>query len=129
MRETQIFGNGSVLRGPIAFIIGLLLWLSPVARECRASNGDLAVAHASTVTLALPAVPGRLGRVAISGAGDHSARDASHWHTPVPASIPGFLPLGASRLAIPARNERISHDALALTFPYDATAPPAFLRN
>ena len=117
----------SRLRPLVSVLVGLLLCFSTGTDGTRASTDDAAVAHASTLTIALPSVPIRLGAVA-PATSFHVARDSARWLVPLCANVFASLPFAANRNAIPAGNTRASSNALALTFPYDATAPPAFLR-
>ncbi|HEY3113084.1 MAG TPA: hypothetical protein VGJ62_05310 [Gemmatimonadaceae bacterium] len=116
------------LDGPIAFVIGLALWLSAHSDAPRQNIGDPTAARAAATTLAPPSVPVRLGTLSLA-ATSHVVRGTARWLAPSssPHSSAGLV-LGG-KCAMPSENGRVPSNALALTFPYDATAPPAFIRS
>ncbi|HMH84790.1 MAG TPA: hypothetical protein VK529_02510 [Gemmatimonadaceae bacterium] len=78
----------------------------------------------AAATLALPSVPVRLDKSASAYSGNPVARDASQWLVPLAAHPAGFLRCILPGKTPPAGNGQASRAVIALTFPYDATAPP-----
>jgi len=116
--------TASHLRPLASVLFGAFLWLSSATGDTRAHVGEAGISQASTATLALPSVPVRLARMSSGPASAPLARDIAQWL--VPLASHAAAPLAYIRATTPpAGNGRVSHDVLALTFPYDATAPPA----
>jgi len=116
------------LHGPIAIVIGLALWLSLHADPPRENIGDPAAARAAPTTLAPPSVPVRLAAAGLT-ATSHVVRDTARWLSPLSQCAFARLPLDWNCGSLPSGNGRVASNALALTFPYNATAPPAFIRS
>jgi hypothetical protein len=117
------------LHGPIAFVIGLAFWLSANTDTPRKNSGDPAAARAASATLAPPSLPVRLGTASLTAI-SHGVRGTDRWLAPL--SFPrafARLRLGGNCGSMPSGNGHITCNSLALTFPYDATAPPAFIRS
>jgi hypothetical protein len=114
----------SRLRPLASVLLGAFLWLSSTTGGTTAHVGEAGISTASAATLALPSVPVRLGRTSSASAGSPLARDIAQ--SLIPLASHAAAPLACIRRTTTPRagNGRASRDVLALTFPYDATAPP-----
>ncbi|HEX9606188.1 MAG TPA: hypothetical protein VF962_03080 [Gemmatimonadaceae bacterium] len=82
------------------------------------------MSQAAAATLALPSMPVRLDKSASASSGSPVARDASQWFVPLAAHPTDFLRCVLPSKTPRAGNGQASRAVIALTFPYDATAPP-----
>jgi hypothetical protein len=122
MRIFRIRDSSLNFKAPIALVLALALWLQPAAGFAGVDHLQSAVDRVVAVAPATPALAIRLGEsVRISR---HA--DAGHSFAIHQLGFADLLPVGPGRSII-ARNGFVARHSLALTFPYDATAPPAFL--
>jgi hypothetical protein len=124
MRIFRIRDGSLKFRAPIAFVVALALWLQPATGFGGADHIQSAVDGVAAVASATPALAVRFGE---------SVRIPRHSETGHSLAIlqPAFadlLPVGPGHSII-ARNGFVARHSLVLTFPYDATAPPAFLHT
>jgi len=124
MRIFRIRDSSLSFKAPIALVLALALWLQPATGFGGVDHTQSAVDKVTAVAPAAPALAIRFGE---------SVRVPRHADAGHSFAIlqPGFAdrpPAGTTRSAI-ARNGFVFRHSLALTFPYDATAPPAFLHT
>ena len=112
------------LRAPIAFVVALALSLQPAAGFGAADNSQSAVDRVAAVAPATPT----LGTRFAESVRNPKHHDAGHSLAILQLGIADLLPV-APRRSVTARNGFVARHSLALTFPYDATAPPVFLRT
>lgn len=124
MRAFRIRDGILNFRAPIAFTLALALWLQPVTGFGGADHNQSAVDRVAAVA---PATPAIAIRFAESFRVPRNA-DAGHSLAILQTGFADLLPVGHGR-PIASRNGFVSRHSLALTFPYDATAPPDFLRT
>jgi hypothetical protein len=124
MRTFRIRDGSLNFRAPIALFVSLALWFQPVTGFGGADHIPSAVAGVAGVALATPALAIRFGEsVRIP-----KLADIGHSLAILQPGFAGLLPVGPGHSII-ARNGFVARHSLALTFPYDATAPPAFLHT
>lgn len=124
MRTLRIRDGSLNFRAPIAFVLALALWLQPTIGFGGADHIQSAVDRVAAVAPATPIVGIRFAEsVRIPG-----LADAGHSLAILQLGFADLLPVGPGR-SIMARDGFVTRHSLALTFPYDATAPPAFLRT
>jgi hypothetical protein len=124
MRTFRIRDSSLNFKASIALVLALALWLQPVTGFGGVDHIQSAVDGVTAVAPATPALAIRFGEsVRIPR---HA--DAGHLFAILQPGFADLLPAGPARSAM-ARNGFVARHSLALTFPYDATAPPAFLRT
>ena len=122
MRTFRIRDGSPNFRAPIALVLALALWLHPTTGFGGAEHTQSAVDRVATVAPATPALAVRFAEsVRIP-----KHHDAGHCLAIIQHGFADLLPIGSGRF-VAARNGFVARHSLALTFPYDATAPPAFL--
>lgn len=122
MRTFRIRHASLHLKAPIALILALTLWLQSTTGLGGADHFQSAVDSVATVAPATPALAIRFAEsVRIP-----KHHDAGHCLAIIQHGFADLLPIGSGRF-VTARNGFVARHSLALTFPYDATAPPAFL--
>jgi hypothetical protein len=124
MRTFRIREGSMCFNAPIALVLALAMWLQSAAGLGRAGHMESAVEGVVAAAPATSALPVRFAE---------SARGARHYDAgSFPAVLqPGFvdLQLVGPRRSVTPRSGFDARHALALSFPYDATAPPAFLHK
>jgi hypothetical protein len=116
--------NGSLnFKAPIALVLALALWLQPATGFGGADHFQSAVDRVTAVAPATPTLAIRFGEFRIPR---HA--DAGHSFAILQLGFADLLPVSPGP-SITARNGFVARHSLALTFPYDATAPPAFLHT
>lgn len=117
--------NGSLnFRAPIAFVLALALWLQPTTGIGGADHIQSAVDRVAAVAPATPALGIRFAEsVRIP-----RVTDAGHSLAILQVGFADLLPVESGRSVI-ARDGFVVRHSLALTFPYDATAPPTSLHT
>jgi hypothetical protein len=117
------------LHGAIAFVIGLAFWLSANTNTPGNNSSDPAAARAASATLAPPLVPVKLGTLSLTATA-HSVRGTDRWLAALSSPrASARLAVGGNCGSMPSGNGHVACNSLALTFPYDATAPPASIRS
>ena len=124
MRSLRIRDGFLNFRVPIAFTLALALWLQPATGFGGAVHIQSAVDRVAAVA---PATPALAIRFAESFRAPRNA-DAGHSLAILQSGFADLLSVGPDR-SITARNGFVARHSLTLTFPYDATAPPAFLHT
>jgi hypothetical protein len=124
MRSFRIRDFSLHLRAPIAFGLALAMWLPPAAGFGAADHSQSAVDSVAAVAPATPA----LGTRFAESVRNPKHHDAGHSLAILQLGLADLLPVAPCR-SVTARNGFVARHSLALTFPYDATAPPAFLRT
>jgi len=124
MRTFRIRDGSLILRAPIALVLALALWLQPVTGFGGVGHIQSAVERVTAVPPATPALAIRFAE----SVRNPKHPDAGHSFAILPLGFADLLPVCPGRSII-ARNGFVGRHSLALTFPYDATAPPAFLRT
>lgn len=124
MRTLGIRDGSLNFRAPIAFVLALALWLQPTTGFGGADHIQSAVDRVPAVA---PATPALAIRFTESFRVPRNA-DAGHSLAILQTGFADLFPVGDGR-PIASRNGFVPRHSLALTFPYDATAPPAFLRT
>jgi hypothetical protein len=124
MRTFRIRDGSLHFKARIGLVLGLALWLQPVTGFGGTDHTPSAVERVAAVAPATSALAIRFAESV------RTQRHTDTGHSPAILQL-GFgeiLPIGTGRADIP-RNGFAGRHSLALTFPYDATAPPAFLRT
>lgn len=124
MRTFRIRDGIPNLRAPIAFTLALALWLQPAAGLGGVDHIQSAVERVAAVA---PATPALAIRFAESFRVPRNA-DAVHSLAILQPGFADLLAVGPGR-PIVSPDDFVARHSLALSFPYDATAPPAFLRT
>ncbi len=124
MRAFRIRDGILNFRAPIAFTLALALWLQPATGFGGADHIQSAVERVAAVA---PATPALAIRFAESFRVPRNA-DAGHSLAILQPGFADLLAVGPGR-PIVSRDGFVARHSLALTFPYDATAPPAFLHT
>jgi hypothetical protein len=124
MRTFRIRDGGLNFKAPIALVLALALWLQPVTGFGGVDHVRSAVDRVVAVAPPTPALAIRFGE---------SVRvprhaDAGHSFAILQLGFADLLPVRPDRSVV-ARNGFVARHSLALTFSYDATAPPAFLHS
>jgi hypothetical protein len=125
MRTFRIRDSSLIFRAPIALVLALVLWLQPATGFGGVDHIQSAVDRVAAVAPTTPALAIRFGesvRIPRHAAGGHSGLAI------LQLGFADLLPVGPKR-SVAARNGFVPRHSLALTFPYDATAPPGFLRT
>jgi hypothetical protein len=124
MRTFRIRDRGLHFRASIAFVLALALWLQPATGFGGADHSRSEVDRVAAVAPATPALAIRFAEsVRIP-----RHQNAGHFLAILHLGFADLLPSNPGR-AVTARNVFVARHSLALTFPYDATAPPAFLHT
>ena len=122
MRTFRIRDSSLNFKAPIALVLALALWLQPTTGFGGVDHIQSAVDRVAAVAPTTPALAIRFGEsVRIPR---HA--DAGHSFAILQLGFADLLSVGPGRSII-ARNGFVARHSLALTFPYDATAPPVFL--
>jgi hypothetical protein len=124
MRTSRLRDGSLKLKAPIAIVLALALWLQPATGFGGVDHIQSAVDTVAAVAPATPALAIRFGesvRIPRHADAGHSFAIPQPGFADIPALDPGR--------SIIARNGFVARHSLALTFPYDATAPPAFLHT
>jgi hypothetical protein len=124
MRTFRIRDGSLHFKAPIALVLALALWLQPATGFGRADHIQSAVDRVDAIALATPALSTRFAE----SARNPRVHDAGHFPAILQLGFADLLPVGPGR-SVAARSGLVARHSLALTFPYDATAPPAFLHT
>jgi hypothetical protein len=123
MRNFRIRDGSLHFKAPIALVLALALWLQPTTGFGGADQSQSAVERVAAVAPPTAAVAIRFGE---------SVRVPRHHDAGHPYAVPqlGFAALlPTAGRSVTERNASVACHSLALTFPYDATAPPPFLHT
>ena len=124
MRTFRIRDRNLHFRASIAFALALPLWLQPATGF---GGADHSRSEVDRVTAVAPATPALAIRFAESVRIPRN-HNAGHFVAILHLGFADLLSVGPRRTVM-ARNVIVARHSLALTFPYDATAPPAFLHT